>query len=159
MNSEAAATPWIQCLDEILQENPDSSEARISKILRQMLSSSLQDDFTPAEAARQIDDYYQNNYLPSDPLMKFQDDKGMGGFLSGLYEMVFDLARAIPHDDELQNCLVQFLIELTKLPTKEVKIWGVHCPLFSFYSSFTDYIILGKMPCVYKGSRVHCNHG
>ncbi|KAK7937804.1 uncharacterized protein PG986_014672 [Apiospora aurea] len=83
------------------------------------------------EAAQQVDDLYSNEYLPSDPLMKFQDDKGMGGFLSCLYEMVFDLARAIPHEDDLQDRLVQFLVELAKLPTEEVKIWGEDCLVYA----------------------------
>ena len=57
--------------------------------------------------------------------MRLQDDKGMGGYLNSLYEMVFDLARAIPYNHDLQKQLLQFLHELTQLPTRNVKIWNV----------------------------------
>ncbi|KAK8022594.1 hypothetical protein PG993_013361 [Apiospora rasikravindrae] len=120
-----SGSPWTQCLDEILEMDPDGIETGLSEVLRRLLAS--QSDAAPAEAAQQIDDLYSNDYLPSDPLMRFQDDKGMGGFLSCLYEMVFDLARAIPYENDLQGRLVQFLVELAKLPTKEVKIWGEDC--------------------------------
>ncbi|KAK6852098.1 hypothetical protein PG995_012223 [Apiospora arundinis] len=44
--------------------------------------------------------------------------------------MVFDLARAIPYDHELQERLLQFLHELTKLPARKAKIWNEECHVY-----------------------------
>ncbi|EFQ35691.1 hypothetical protein CGRA01v4_06066 [Colletotrichum graminicola] len=83
------------------------------------------------EAAQQVDEYYHNSYLPSDPFSKFQADKGTAGFLNTLYELVFDLARVVPYDHDLQQLLVHFLVELVKLPTREVTIWNEKCLVYA----------------------------
>ena len=81
-----------------------------------------------AEVACQIQDYYRNTYLLSDSLMKLEDDKGLGGFLYRLFELIFALARHIPYNHRLQDVLVQFIIRLRKLPPKEVETWNVRQP-------------------------------
>lgn len=80
-----------------------------------------------ADTARRIDNFQQQEYLPSDPLMRFQDDQGMGGFLSAFYEVIFTLARLIPYNTGSfkQKKLVQLMLKLRKLPAREFKIWGV----------------------------------
>ncbi|KAK8006968.1 2-5-dichloro-2-5-cyclohexadiene-1-4-diol dehydrogenase [Apiospora arundinis] len=123
--NNAAATPWDLCLDELVQ---DGVEASMTEIFRRLLAS--QSDSAAAEAAQQLDNHYREDYS-SNPLLKLEEDRGLAGYLSCLYEMVFDLARAIPHDNDLQNRLVQFLVELARLPPKEVTIWKEKCLLYA----------------------------
>ena len=85
----------------------------------------LSEDSDSTEVARKIDDFSKQDLLQWDPLLKFQDDKGMQGFLSEFYELVFLLAQLLPHSSAKQDKLVQLIVELRKLPTRELKIWGV----------------------------------
>ncbi|KAK1969656.1 hypothetical protein LY78DRAFT_653834 [Colletotrichum sublineola] len=127
---DAPATPWIQFLDrELSQSTPENVENGLCQIFRHLFTSPNASAAT--EAAQQVDGYYRDVYLPSDPFLKFLDDKGTAGFLNTLYELVFDLARVVPYDHELQQLLVQFLIELVKLPTREVKIWDRKCLVYA----------------------------
>jgi hypothetical protein len=57
--------------------------------------------------------------------MRFEDDKGMGGFLDRLYDLIYDLARLIPFNNSLQDVLIQLIMELRNLPPKPFKIWNV----------------------------------
>ncbi|KDN66824.1 hypothetical protein CSUB01_03007 [Colletotrichum sublineola] len=127
---DAPATPWIQFLDrELSQSTPEDVENGLCQIFRHLFTSPNASAAT--EAAQQVDGYYRDVYLPSDPFLKFLDDKGTAGFLNTLYELVFDLARVVPYDHEQQQLLVQFLIELVKLPTREVKIWDRKCLVYA----------------------------
>lgn len=119
-----SAEPWIEFLDdEIVNADPDTPEHDLPKIFRQALLS--ENESSPSETAKQIDTYYQETYLPSDPLLRFQDDKGMSGFLNSIYDLVFELATVIPYHHHLQNVLVEFIAALRKLPPKQCKIWDV----------------------------------
>ncbi len=83
------------------------------------------DDSAAADTAHRIDNYYEQEVLAGDPLMRFKEDKGMGGYISAFCEVVFTLARLIPYNSPHQDKLILFLLELRKLPPKHFKIWGV----------------------------------
>lgn len=113
--------PWVVFLDgEIADPTSDQELAQVLK--RAFLSD---EESAPAQAAQQIDALYEKEFLPSDPLMRFQDDKGMAGFLNNLYWFVTELALVIPYNHSGQDILVNILVELRKLPTKQFKIWNV----------------------------------
>ena len=119
--------PWLAYLEgEIASCGEDSYNAEFATIMRSLLLSL--ENSAPADTARRIDTYYWEEYLPSDPLLRFQDDKGIGGFLNFLYELVFDMARLVPYDDSKQDQLLQLIFELRQLPPKPFKIWNVRCP-------------------------------
>jgi len=82
---------------------------------------------TPADAARRIHQAYTDAQLASDPLVRFQGDDGIAGFLDKLYELVFDLARFATYGAARQDLLVEVLLELRKLPAsdKPQRIWDV----------------------------------
>lgn len=80
------------------------------------------------EAARRIHADYCDVYLSSDPLMKGLNDRGMAGFLSRLYELVFALARLVGYDDDRQDALLETILQLRKLPPQSLKIWDVSRP-------------------------------
>lgn len=136
MTSEAAnlgEEPWItQFDDEINDLDEGAWEIDIARVLKQFL---LSDGHSSTDTARRIDDSYEQQFLPSDPLMKFKDDQGMEGFLSCFYEVVFTLARLIPYHSSMQEKLIELILELRKLPPRPSKIWKVclrlaiiHCP-------------------------------
>ena len=115
---------WMEYLDgEMATTEADPVTHCLAQIIRDTLLST--DESRAAGAAHRIDAYYQDEYLPSDPFLKFSDDKGMAGFLNSLYGLVFDVARLIPYRDALQDTLIQVIVELRKLPPKPCKIWDV----------------------------------
>lgn len=122
--TDSPSPPWIEFLDNVAEYyDPSNPQPNVLTILRQSLFSSK--DPSATIAAQQVDTYYQERYLSLDPLMPYQEDKGMGSFLHCLYESVFDLALRIPYNDDSQDVLVEFIAELRKLPPKQLKIWGV----------------------------------
>lgn len=88
-------------------------------------------DITAADTAHRINDFYTQEYFPSDPLMRFQEDRGMGGFLSGFWDAVFTLGRLIPYNSSKQEKLVQLILKLRKLPPRQFRIWKVCYVLLS----------------------------
>ena len=76
-----------------------ASSSRYREHLEEFLISP--NDSVAADISRLIDTYYWGNLLPSDPLMRFQDDKGMGGYLNCLWELIFDIAKRVPYNDPL----------------------------------------------------------
>ncbi len=96
---------------------------------------------TAVDTARRINSYYENDFLLWDPLLKYEEDKGMGEFLNGFYEVVFLFARLVPYDSPLQEQLIQLVLELHKLPPRKVKIWGVRCLLKSLTSLITLFYL------------------
>ncbi|WYZ36950.1 hypothetical protein EsH8_II_000456 [Colletotrichum jinshuiense] len=128
--SIAPVAPWIQHLDEELsQSQPDVLGNGLCLILRRLVLST--NDSAATDAAQQVDEYYCDHYLPSDPLLKLEDDKGMEAFLNTLYGLVFELACLVPYNHDLQQLLVNFVIELVKLPAKKVKIWNEECLVYT----------------------------
>jgi hypothetical protein len=122
--SSGTREPWVVYLDDEIEESgEDSSEDDLSKIMKRLLLSTSEN--AAADAAREFDEYYSQQFLPSDPLMKFSDDKGMGAYLWGLYQLIFDMGRLVPYNDTKQTNLVQLIVELRKLPPKTFKIWNV----------------------------------
>lgn len=110
---------WIG--DEIAQCAKHDEDDHIPRILKDLLL----DKIDPGQAAQKLDDYYWNTYLPSDPLMKYTEDKGAPTYLTSVYEYICDTARQLPYNDCLQDKMVQVIVELRKLPPKPFKIWGV----------------------------------
>ena len=125
--SEATSTdkePWITVFDdEITEWGEGTFDHALGVTLKGYLLSD--GDSAAADTARQIHIFYEQEHLHSDPLMKYEDDQGMGAFLSGFYEIVFTLARVIPYNNSNQEKLVWLLLELRKLPPRQFKIWKV----------------------------------
>ncbi|KAI9765889.1 MAG: hypothetical protein M1840_007030 [Geoglossum simile] len=129
---------WIEYLDgEIAATEADSVTHCLAQIIRDTLLST--DESRAAGAAGRIDTHYQE-YLSSDPLLKFANDKGTAGFLNSLYELVFDVARLIPYRDALQDILVQLIVELRKLPPKRCKIWDEDALVYTKEPIFTSVL-------------------
>ena len=82
-------------------------------------------DFSPPDAARQIDAVYSDIWFPLDPTFSFRPDKGMPSFLLTLNEFIFPLARMLRYDDMRQGTLVQLILEIFALPPRVAQIWGV----------------------------------
>lgn len=82
-------------------------------------------DFSPHDAAQQIDTVYSDIWFPLDPTFRFRPDKGMRSFLLTLNEFIFPLARMLRHDDMRQGTLVQLILEIFALPPRAAQIWGV----------------------------------
>ncbi|PGH10123.1 hypothetical protein AJ80_07573 [Polytolypa hystricis UAMH7299] len=82
------------------------------------------------DIAEDIDAYYSNVYLPSDPLIRFQDDKGISDFLAGMYGVVLQLGRFISYKDARQDTLVELIQELYKIPPKTFRIWNAPCLVY-----------------------------
>lgn len=114
--------PWEAYLDG---DNDSDEEDAPDPIYTAIFKDLRQHGNTAPEAARRINAFYAEKFLPSDPLMKFQDDKEMEAFLDVLYRLIFDLARVIRYDDPKQDRLAQLLSELHKLPPKKFTIWKV----------------------------------
>lgn len=119
--------PWRgELAREIAEDAADGDASQVPSILLDLLTAFPCDGPEAArEAARRIDADYRDVYLPSDPLLKGQDDKGMAPFLSYLYELVQSVATFIDWDDARQDALVQLVGELRKLPPRAVRIYDV----------------------------------
>ena len=129
--SASSKEPWFAYLEEgIASCGEGTFECDLNNIMKDFLISTS--DLAALDTALRIDTYYWEYHLPSDPLMKFEEDKGIAGFLNHLYELVFDVARLIPYSDPRQDMLVQLILELRKLPAKPFKIWNVRWPLMLY---------------------------
>ena len=117
--------PWITQLDkeiDILGE--ESLDYDLAIILKQLFLSD--GDSTAADIARKIDNYYDQQFRLSDPLMRFQDDQGMQSFLFAFWQAVYiAFARVIPYNNNNQEKLTQLILELQKLPPRQFKLSGV----------------------------------
>uniref|UniRef100_A0A093VFL7 Uncharacterized protein n=1 Tax=Talaromyces marneffei PM1 TaxID=1077442 RepID=A0A093VFL7_TALMA len=91
---------------------------------------------TPQEAAQQIDAFYAGDFLFSQPIFQKEKAKGMINFLGGLDALICGLGRILRYDDCRQDALVQMLLELHKLPPRQVKIWDERCDDYLNYSAF-----------------------
>lgn len=117
--------PWITQLDkEIDILGKGTLEYDLAIILKQLFLSD--GDSTAADIARKIDNYYDQQFRPSDPLMRFQDDQGMQSFLFAFWQAVYiAFARVIPYNNNNQEKLMQLVLELQKLPPRQFKLSGV----------------------------------
>ena len=148
-NGANADNGWITLFDE---ETSDWGEGTCEHALSVMLKDYLvsDGDSIAVDTARRLHGFYEQDYLISDPLMKFEVDQGMGGFLSSFYEIIFTLARLIPYNCSEQDKLVRLLLELRQLPPRQFKLWKVFHVLFC--AVFIVVLILtsspGGLPCV-----------
>jgi hypothetical protein len=83
MSEAANATgkePWLtQFDDEISESGEGSSGFFYAEMPKDFLLLPSGDSTTlAAETARHIEEFQKQDYLTSDPLMRFQDDQGMG---------------------------------------------------------------------------------
>ncbi len=105
--ASAGKESWITQLDQeidFLGENPWEYDLEI--IVKGLFLSD--GDSEPADIARKIVDCYDQNFLPSDPLIRFRDDKGIQPFLFAFWQAVFiAFARVIPCNDSNQEKLLR----------------------------------------------------
>jgi hypothetical protein len=79
-DADLLSDSWIVWLDEESADYGENSyEHEMNTIMKNFLQSSS--TTAAADAARRFDTYYAEEFLPSDPLMRFKEDKGMAGFL------------------------------------------------------------------------------
>jgi hypothetical protein len=114
---------WIAKVDEELIDSDGTCEAVLAEIIKDFLFSDGRS--TASNTARRINSFYQNDYLLWDPLMRYEEDKGMVEFLTGFYEVICIFARLVPYNSPFQEQLVRLNLELRKLPPTKVKIWEV----------------------------------
>jgi len=132
ISTSTSKLSWLLFLEEEINASEEGLVVRdMGTVLRSFLLSPS--ETTAADTARLINASYWEKLLPSDPLMRFKDDKGMGGFLNCLWELVFDIAKRISYNDPTQDYLIQFILELRKLPPKQFKIWDVSCSSIFMY--------------------------
>ncbi|RYP66230.1 hypothetical protein DL769_006074 [Monosporascus sp. CRB-8-3] len=121
--------PWLAFIDNEFDIEGDPTRVDLLTILRDALLSV--DEAAAKDAAHRIDSYYSDTFFSSDPLVKFEEDKGMASFLNTLWDAVFDLAELLPFDDPKQDRLVEVILELRKLPPKSFKIWQSNCLVYT----------------------------
>jgi hypothetical protein len=93
-----------------------------------------------------MDTCYVGKYLLSDPLLKF-NDKGIAGFLSILYDFVFDIAQLLSYNDSRKDTLVELVLELRRLPPKPFKIWEVCCVFVLLTIIHPNFLASGIFLC------------
>lgn len=113
----------IAYLDEEISESYEGAETyELANILKRLLA---ENGITPQETAQQIDSFYENDFLPSQPIFQKEKAKGMINLLGALDELLCNLGRVLRYDDVRQDALIQVILELRKLPTRQVEIWEV----------------------------------
>ena len=113
----------IAYLDEQISESYEGAETyELANILKHLLA---ENGITPQETAQQIDSFYEDEFLPSQPIFQKEKAKGMITLLGALDELLCNLGRVLRYDDVRQDALIQVILELRKLPTRQVEIWGV----------------------------------
>ncbi|KAK4446717.1 hypothetical protein QBC34DRAFT_411220 [Podospora aff. communis PSN243] len=104
-------------IEEVLSRQLDRGEGDIAyfaAIFRDLLATP---GISPADAAQRIRHDFLNGYLATEPEWNGLSSRfAVGSFLQGGYEVIFELARVVPHEDVRQDLLVQTLLELRKLP-------------------------------------------
>jgi hypothetical protein len=135
-------------LDEKMALNEEGTpDYDIATIIEGLLLNG-NDHTAVADAARQIDMYYSSVFLPLDPLIKL-DDEGMASLLSTLYNLIFEVARLISYKDSRQDTLVELILELRKLPPKQIKIYNVCCVFVRYLLSSTQLIFVTRRTVLY----------
>ena len=116
---------WIPLFDEEMEYYYGSDS--VEWILASELKAYVLNESRPPAAtmASRIQEIYQTEFLPADPLTKYLDDRGMESFLTNFYGILFTLARLIPYTSSIGDLLIEIIFELRKLPPLKVKIWEV----------------------------------
>lgn len=113
----------IAYLDEEISEAYEGDETyELANILKRLMA---ENGITPQEAAQQIDSYYEDDLLPSQPILQREKAKGMINLLSALDDLICGLGSALRYDDARQDALIQLILELRKLPPRQVVIGDV----------------------------------
>jgi hypothetical protein len=118
--TDEAQEPEGTTLDDEVADWKGSFKYGIYLVLRGIISTTK----SPAVAADEINAIYEE-FLQADPLLKFQEDKGMETFLGGFYDALLTNAVHTSYVSSAQSDLIELLVELRKLPLRKVKIWGV----------------------------------
>ncbi|KAH8589746.1 hypothetical protein B0O99DRAFT_676542 [Bisporella sp. PMI_857] len=139
--------PWLLFLEEEINASEGPVARDIGAILRSFLLSPSES--TAMDTARLVNASYWEKLLLSDPLIRFQDDKGMGGFLNCLWELVFDIARRVSYNDPTQDYFIQFILELRKPLPKHFKIWEVNFSAFVACCTASGLNNQYSDPCLY----------
>ena len=120
-----ATEPWLTYIDDEVAQEDDPIILEILSALKDLLTS--ESETVAEDVAHCIDRCSSDTSLSVNPLVKFQEDKGMGSFLNSLWDAVFDVAEVVPYDDPRQDRLVNLIQELRKFPPRPFKINGVSC--------------------------------
>lgn len=136
----------IAYLDTEISEAYEGDEIyELAKILRRFIAK---DGVTPQEAAQQIDSYYEDDLLPSQPILQREKARGMVNLLGALDDLICDLGSVLHYDDVRQDDLIQLILELRKLPPRQVVIGNVSKstlrPVSSFHMQYLADISLRK---------------
>lgn len=133
MSESPVEESWESKLKKDIADYEDVFEHGLALTIEQFLCSEI----TAVDAVKKIDEVYEE-LSQADPLMKYEDDKGMAGFLWGFYDVVINFASLVPHDNECQDRLIQLLQELMRQPTKKAKIWKVRFVQSLYYFTITE---------------------
>ncbi|PCG90858.1 Protein of unknown function DUF3632 [Penicillium occitanis (nom. inval.)] len=118
----------IAYLDEQISESYEGDETyELANILKHLLA---ENGITPQETAQQIDSFYEDKFVPSQPIFQKEKSIGMINLLGALDELLCNLGRVLRYDDVRQDALIQVILELRKLPTRQVEIWGDECTVY-----------------------------
>jgi hypothetical protein len=121
MAENKAPEPWVSKLnDELACWEQGSLDYTFASCLRGRLQSKT----TPRTISSAIERTY-DNYLRANPQLESAEDKGWVVFISSFYKVVFVFAKYIPHNCEKQDSLIKALLELRRLPPRQIKIHGV----------------------------------
>lgn len=162
--NEAAKTekePWTIQLDvELSRWGEGTCQDLFALILKDFLLFQIA---TPpvVDTARRVDDFYEQEYLPADPLIQVKDDRGMGWIPQQLFTKLSSLSQGSSrtyNSSEDQGKLVRLLLTLRGLPARQFKIWNVWlnlCSVGSFMFALDLDIIVRRVIVLY-GSRNQC---
>ena len=125
---------WIAYIEEEIAEEDDDLFTFLANSIKDLLLS--KSETAARDTAVAIDTYYEEEYFASDSLLRFEEDKGMTGFLLDLWEIVFPLAKVVSYKDDAQIKLVNLILELQKLPTRTHKIYKVCGPTSTQISAY-----------------------
>lgn len=113
----------IAYLEEEISETYEGDETyELAYILKRLIA---EDGITPQEAAQQIDSYYEDDLLPSQPILQKEKAKGMINLLGALDDLICGLGSVLHYNDVRQDALIQLILELRKLPPRQVVIEDV----------------------------------
>ena len=114
--SNPAGHEWVDKFpDEYPLDDCDPVDKTLVEALQKYLLSN--GTITAAEVARQVDKCFYD-WLS-------EVSKHPESFIQDFYDINFCLAKVISYGDVRQDRLVEVMLELRKLPTRQLKIWGV----------------------------------
>ncbi|RAO74256.1 uncharacterized protein BHQ10_010268 [Talaromyces amestolkiae] len=142
----------IAYLEEEISEAYEGDETyELAYILKRLIA---EDGITPQGAAQQIDSYYEDDLLPSQPILQKEKAKGMINLLGALDDLICGLGSVLHYNDVRQDALIQLILELRKLPPRQVVIGDNECtdykdnPIFvrQVYENWNGYQVYDSLP-------------